>query len=351
MIFRRKRDEGQSAGATTVAEPEPAPIDALEAELGLPAAIDRLVETNARERSPELDRRILALRHRYGIELLKAGTAGTGRPQPDPTGLNLVDGVPEIKPAELTPELLRSAILGHGCLLIRGLMEPASAAAFAEGIEGSFRDRTAIEAGEAPGDPLYESFVPEPPYTVEHRGWIAEGGGVLACDSPKLMFDMLRSFRDSGLTDVIETYLGETPVVSAEKCTLRKADPSVTGAWHQDGKFMGPVNAMNIWVSLSRCGDVAPGLDLIPKRFDDYVENGTREAKMPNQVPQSVADEVAAGVGIVRPVFEPGDVMLFDEMFLHQTGSEPSMPNPRYAIESWFFGPSAFPGGYLPIVV
>jgi len=41
--------------------------------------------------------------------------------------------------------------------------------------------------------------------------------------------------------------------------------------------------------------------------------------------------------------------LLFDEKFLHQTGSDPSMPNPRYAVESWFFGPSAYPENFVPI--
>jgi hypothetical protein len=40
---------------------------------------------------------------------------------------------------------------------------------------------------------------------------------------------------------------------------------------------------------------------------------------------------------------------LFDDLMLHQTGSDPSMPNPRYAIESWFFGLSGFPADYVPI--
>jgi hypothetical protein len=53
----------------------------------------------------------------------------------------------------------------------------------------------------------------------------------------------------------------------------------------------------------------------------------------------------------VRPIFEPGDALFFDEMFLHQTGSDPSMPNPRFAIESWFFGGTAFPGDYAPLAV
>ena len=61
-------------------------------------------------------------------------------------------------------------------------------------------------------------------------------------------------------------YLGEPPLLSVHKTTLRKADPSVGGAWHQDGAFMGDVRALNLWLSLSRCGDEAPGLDIVPRR-------------------------------------------------------------------------------------
>ena len=63
------------------------------------------------------------------------------------------------------------------------------------------------------------------------------------------------------------------------------------------------------------------------------------------------AREAAGDVGIVRPIFEPGDALFFDELFLHQTASDPSMPNPRFAVESWFFGGSAFPRDYAPIAV
>jgi hypothetical protein len=30
---------------------------------------------------------------------------------------------------------------------------------------------------------------------------------------------------------------------------------------------------------------------------------------------------------------------------------DPSMPEPRYAIETWFFGGSGFPGEYTPIAL
>jgi peptidoglycan/LPS O-acetylase OafA/YrhL len=42
--------------------------------------------------------------------------------------------------------------------------------------------------------------------------------------------------------------------------------------------------------------------------------------------------------------------VLTDEKFLHATGSDPSMPKPRFAIENWFLGPSGSPDD-TPIAV
>jgi hypothetical protein len=46
---------------------------------------------------------------------------------------------------------------------------------------------------------------------------------------------------------------------------------------------------------------------------------------------------------VIRPVFEAGEALLFDELFLHSTAADPSMAGSRYAVESWFFAPSAYP--------
>ena len=140
-------------------------------------------------------------------------------------------------------------------------------------------------------------------------------------------------------------------MVTGHKTTLRKAEPQVGGAWHQDGKFMGQVKALNLWLSLSHCGDDAPGLDLVPRRLDEHVTTETDETMLPNQVSQRIAEEAAGGRRILRPIFEPGDALLFDELFLHKTGSDPQMPNPRFAVENWFFGGSAFPPDYAPLAV
>ena len=109
------------------------------------------------------------------------------------------------------------------------------------------------------------------------------------------------------------------------------------------------MRALNVWLSLSRCGDVAPGLDIVPRRLDGIVPTGTEGAVFDWSASQAVAEEAAGEVGILRPIFEPGDVLLFDELFLHATAAEPEMQSMRYAVESWFFGPSSFPPKYVPL--
>ena len=218
----------------------------------------------------------------------------------------------------------------------------------AGGIDAAFTER--LDGANGHPHPHYEEFEPQPPFgPLAERPWIQEGGGVLAVDSPRVMFDVLDAFDRVGMSDLVAGYLGERPALSANKSTLRKAEPSVPGAWHQDGSFLGNVRALNVWLSLSRCGDVAPGLDVVPKRLDDYVKTGTEGTYLGFQVSTAMAEEAAGEVGIERPIFNPGDALLFDELFLHQTASDPSMPNNRYAVEAWFFGPSAFPNGYVPI--
>ena len=137
--------------------------------------------------------------------------------------------------------------------------------------------------------------------------------------------------------------------MAADKATLRKAEASVPGGWHQDGKFMGEVNALNLWLSLSHCGEDAPGLDIVPRRLEQHVRTETDEAMMVNMVSQRVAEESAGEKPILRPIFQPGDALLFDELFLHKTASEPGMRRPRFAIENWFFGASGFPENYVPL--
>ncbi|MGI9184457.1 MAG: hypothetical protein DLM59_17850 [Pseudonocardiales bacterium] len=317
----------------------------------LRAEIERLRRTDRAGSDPLVQRRLLWLRHLAGIRELDRAGPEPEYPRPDASSLPAYDGgLPEVSPASLTPGLLRAGILRDGCLLVRGLIDRSAALRFAGEIETAFAERERFdEAGEAaPG--YYEEFTPDSrfdPYLG--RPWIKMGGGVYAADSPRLSFQMIELFGAAALPALVSSYLGEPALISVHKSTLRKADPSVPGAWHQDGAFMGPVRSLNLWLSLSRCGDESPGLNLVPRRLDDYVPTATEEATLDMQVSQRKAEEAAGERGVIRPIFEPGDALFFDELFLHQTGSEPTMPRPRYALESWFFGPSKFPAAYAPI--
>ena len=39
-----------------------------------------------------------------------------------------------------------------------------------------------------------------------------------------------------------------------------------------------------------------------------------------------------------------------DHLFLHRTAAEPTMTTERHAIETWFFAPSTYPDGQIPLV-
>jgi hypothetical protein len=64
-----------------------------------------------------------------------------------------------------------------------------------------------------------------------------------------------------------------------------------------------------------------------------------------------MVDERRGEAEVIKPVFEAGDAMLFDHYFLHSNAADSSMPNYRYAIETWFFGTSGFPEEYAPLAL
>lgn len=333
------------AGPTQLEDDDRREIEELFAE------IEQLTASNRASPDRDRERRLLWLRHLAGVRLVREHEGTGAYPVPSSDRLPEADGLPSFAPGEVTPERLRAAILRDGCMIVRGLVDRDTATAFAAQIERAYEERNRKDAGGKAAPGYYEEFRVNPPFRGPIRPWIKEGGGLLAVDSPMLAFEMMEMFDAAGLPALIARYLGEPVAISLNKTTLRKVEPNVVGAWHQDGAFMGDVRSLNLWLSLSRCGDVAPGLDIVPRRLDELVTTGTDGTFLADQVSQARAEDAAGDLPIVRPVFEPGDAVLFDELCLHQTGSDPSMPSTRFAIESWFFGGSAFPGAYAPIAV
>jgi hypothetical protein len=316
------------------------------------AEIEELTERNRADPSRDTERRLLKLRHVAGIHVYDTDWGDTDFASPDTGRLPGGPELPEFAPADLSAELLRAGILRDGCVLVRGLVDRDAALHLAQQIDRAFAVRAQNGGGRRSNKGYYEKFEPDDRYgEVSGRDWIEQGGGLLAADSPLISFEMMELFRGAGLPELVGRYLGEPPLISVHKTTLRKAEPDVGGGWHQDGAFMGEVRSLNLWLSLSRCGDEAPGLDIVPRRLDGLVNTQTDEAMLDFQASQRTAEEAAGDKSILRPIFEPGDALFFDELFLHKTAAESTMPNPRYAIENWFFAGTGFPAEYAPLAV
>ena len=227
-----------------------------------------------------------------------------------------------------------------------------------DGIDRSFAafDATQQGPGEADETQWFEEFEP----TEHHRHlapgvrtFVRSGGGVFAADSPPVLFDLLEAVEASGITAIVTTYLGERPALSLKKTTLRRVTKKSSDAsWHQDGAFMGTdIRSVNLWLPLTRCGVDAPGLDILPCRLDGLVETGTEGAVFDWAASAKMVEQAGGGVKICRPVFEAGDALLFDHLFMHRTAAEASMTRDRHAIEMWFFAPSLYPSREIPLVV
>jgi hypothetical protein len=157
MIFRSRKTRGATAavqdpggGEHLGAEAD----DTLDSVEELFERIDALSHENRAARDPQIERRLVGLRHRAGLELTGRPAADLDYPAPDFDRLSNGSGVPEVEPDELTPGLLRAAILRRGCLLVRGLVDAGQATRLAEGIDRAFEARDERNSGR-PGDRAY----------------------------------------------------------------------------------------------------------------------------------------------------------------------------------------------------
>ena len=264
-------------------------------------------------------------------------------------------GVPEIAAHELTWPILGGAVLHHGSLLVRGLVDADTAAGLRRGIDEAL---DAYDAYQAAGTDAQASaaYAPLPIPTSEPleatRSWSRESGGVWAAESPRLFQTLLALYRSQGMLAAVGGYLGEQPLLSVGKTVFRRAEPDGHGLFHQDGAFMGAdIRTMNVWTALSDCGEDAPGLEVVGRRIPYVVQTGTAGAIFDWAVARTEAERAAEGAPIVFPRFNAGDALIFDQLMLHATGVKPGMTKRRYALESWFFAPSSYAADQVPIVV
>lgn len=260
--------------------------------------------------------------------------------------------IPETTPKALDAGLMARGIMNHGSLIVRGLLDPQTVEELKACVDHAIDayDQLASNQG------CSEWFSPLRPCEQNGdvrvaRKWVRDGGGVLAGDSPKALFKLIRMLKQQAILPVIADYLGEPPALSLKKTTLRRVTPDSKGGWHQDGAFLGQgIRTLNLWIALSDCGVDAPSMDMIPARLDRIVPTGMDGADFGWSVGDKAILNGVVGHTPVRLRFRAGDVIFFDEMNLHRTAADESMTSARHAIEAWFFAPSAYPLGQIPIL-
>ena len=321
------------------------------------AAIDLLNEANRAGRDARLEDQLVRLR-REGADI----EAGATTPPPWPDAVDDLwpgERIPDVPAEALDVDVLRSAIHHHGSLIVRGLARDQHVERLVAAIDAALAafDASDVAVGrqgrDRPGDGWYRPFRHEL-ISDEDRVRKRSLGSVLAVESPPALFDVIEVMDEIGIRRLLDGYFGEAAQLLARKVTLRLVARDTRGGWHQDGAFMGRgIRSLNVWLALSRCGDVAPGLDIVGRRLDEVVP-ADEGAYAPWGLTPAAAERVA-GDDIVRPTFEPGDALLFDHLCLHRTATSPGMAHDRYAVETWFLAPSTYgamsaevEGGYTP---
>ena len=205
------------------------------------AEIARLTAANRAAPDPDAERRLLRLRHQPASSgSTRASAAGYRRARRG--GAPVGRRAARDRRGDLTPGLLRAGDparrLRARARSGRPRRRPRARRADRSRLRGARRGRRGrLVAG------LYEEFEPEAPFEVTTvRPWIKQGGGVLAADSPRARRSRCSSCsRQPGCRSSSPATSASAALLSVHKTTLRKAEPTVGGAWHQDGAFMGDV--------------------------------------------------------------------------------------------------------------
>jgi hypothetical protein len=313
--------------------------------------------TSLRRAVPDEDAERLLAQCRYAayVEHPPQGASEATRhvAMPDPFAGS--DGIPEIPASWLDAQAMAAGITHHGAVLVRGLLSPDLATELAGDVKRAIDACAAWHARGETGDGPWYARLPlrEDCELAQARTWVEGGGGVWLADSPRMLFKLTELFAAIGIVDMVSTYFGERPMLSVGKSTLRCVPGSIRHAdWHQDGAFMGAdIRSVNVWLSLSHCGVDASGLECLPRRLPEVLPTGSHGAYFDWSVGPGMVEEAAQGMPTVSPVFAPGDALLFDHYFLHRTGVPPAIAKDRYAIESWFFAPSAYPADQVPLKI
>ena len=216
----------------------------------------------------------------------------------------------------------------RGCVLIRSL--------WPDGFVQDLRSR-AVE--------LYQGIAgwpPRPPATLHFN-----------CLPKDFIKRALKRFLRTPAFSAYRNLLGNDICFPLVKCILRYHVPDgapTMVAYHQDvdpkdsptsWAIYEDVPVFNTWIALDHAGIDAPGLELIAKPvakpLDEFRYHKTflDRAMLTSfeEIERSAALEKAVGGRTMRPIFKPGDAVMFDHLLFHRTHITEQMDKPRMSME------------------
>lgn len=359
----RARFSGQEPSGISAPAGTPVPFvldlsnyEGIEAHLDLgdiAAAVELVAQSEPAWSQQQRNRVELLLRHEaFQRAASRSPRAGQWPPRTERT-FDVNAGLPEAAAEDLDRDAIVAGVRGHGALIVRGLFDHRACSDLRKMIDSAVdifgEDRTLLDPDwNTPLTDLGGKILGAPAF----RGFNFHAAGLAAADAPTAAHYIIEQFSKLGLPELVGAYLAERPALSLEKWTLRKVPPDTGSSWHQDGAFLGvETRTLNLWVALSDCGEQASGLDIVARRFDHIVPTGTPGAYFDWDVSPDVVDQERGSNPIVAPVFKAGDAVFFDQFLLHKTGTKPDLTEDRYALETWFFTPTSFPGHYSGLLL
>lgn len=272
-------------------------------------------------------------------------------------------GLPEIHASALTADLLTRAIADHGALIVRELISPDRVAELDEAFLNAFAAAAAANPRE--NDPIWSTWATAfgagedrsawyTPYedgtgaTQSTRFWVHSAHCALIADSPAMLSRITRIYREAGIFDLVSRHLGEVPVLSSQKSTMRRTLSNIWASdnWHQDGAFLGSnTRVVNVWLALTHCGERAASVEIGTTRQTRIIPPGDGSNYSWSVGPEEAA---AASPNSVTAICAPGDAVLFDHLCLHRTSGNPEYSEERRALETWLFAPSTYPREFDP---
>lgn len=175
----------------------------------------------------------------------------------------------------------------------------------------------------------------EPATVADLRRWSRENGACLTADGGRLASHaqqaLLAEMRQKGLIKAAHSYLGE--FYWHPDSFARAMGDHYYAAWHQDGRTSNsPSRYCTYWVALDSCGIERPGLELVSYPFRSFCPAGP--ARAPRQpYDWSMSEELIIPETRFAPVFEPGDLLIFDKYIPHATQIVPEPTSARRSLD------------------